>query len=193
MSSSIVFALVILCVILVSTSYYEMCCGNVVSLMWESRDIYMELVEKFGMPDILDPEIGGGAIWNVAPHKIMLFDQTTFSEPEPTVHITTPITLFAGINPQTVKVTDHGRQRRIAEMIGILPKYISYDPVAETITTRFYNVDLALYLTMLCMKITTGELNQNDARSILADSLGSPIDNTETENYINEYNAVCVF
>lgn len=193
MSSSIIFALVILCVILVSTSYYEMCCSNVVTLMWESRDVYMDLIEKFGMPDILDPEIGGGAIWNVAPHKIILFDQKTFSEPEPTVHITTPILLFAGINPQTVKVTDQGRQRRIAEMIGILPKYISYDPVAETITTRFYNVDLAFYLTMLCMKITTGELNQNDARSILADSLGSPIDIIETENYINEYNVVCGF
>lgn len=169
-----------------------MCCGNIVSLMWESRDAYIDLLEKFGMPDILDPEAGGGAIWNIAPHKIMVFDQKG-TEEKAMVHITTPVNLFAGVNPQTVKVSDQGRQRRIAEMIGILPKYISYDPVAETITTRFYNVDLAFYLTMLCMKITTGELNQQDARSILADSLGSPIDVIETENYINEYNAVCVF
>jgi hypothetical protein len=170
-----------------------MCCGNIVSLLWESQDTYIELLEKFGMPDILDPDKGGGAIWNIQPHKIMLFDQKIDTEPDTTVHITTPIKLFACINPQTVKVSEQGRERRIASIIGILPKYISYDPVAETITTRFYNAEIAFYLTMLCMKITTGELNQNDARSILADSLGSPIDTVATENYINEYHSVCVF
>lgn len=195
--TSIVFALVILCVVLICTHYYEMCCENAVSLMWESRDTYLDLLEKFGIPDIVDPDKGGGAIWNVAPHRITLFDEKTFSgvaeksqkstQGMSKIHITTPIKLFAGINPKIVKVSDQGRQRRIAEIIGILPKYISYDPVAETITTQFYNVDVAFYLTMLCMKITTGELNQNDARTLLADSLGKNKPFDVYSDYINRY------
>lgn len=164
-----------------------MCCCNIMSLMWESTDTYISLLEKFGMPDIFDLEKGGGAIWNITPHKIMLFDKPLFPEEKSNIYVTTPIKLFANANASIVKVLDHGKQKRIAEIISILPKYVSYDPVSETVTTCFYNVDLAFYLTMLCMKITTGELNSNDARNILVDSLGSPINNLEISNYIKEY------
>jgi hypothetical protein len=158
--------------------------------MWENRNSYINLIEEFGLPTAVNPEKGGGAIWNSENHKINLFDQKFGVEPEPTIHVTTPIKLFAGVNPETVKISDRGVQQRISDIISILPKYISYNPVQSTITTRFYNLPISYYLTTLCMKITTGELNTSEARTLLADTLSNNKNSyykTSSERYIKEY------
>jgi len=192
--SSLLFAITMVYVILISSIYFETCSNHLSTIRWEHKNFYASLVEKFGIPTTVDPDKGGGAIWNLDnldKHCITLFDKT--AESELTVHVTTPIKLFAGINSETVKVSDQGIQKRIAEIIGILPKFISYNAIDETITTRFYNYQIAQYLTMLCMKITTGELNQTNARSMLADTLSNfskVIDFSESHDYINEYTGV---
>lgn len=175
--------------------------------MWDSCNSYIDLAEKFGIPDTFDPAKGGGAIWNIGDQTIRLFDNiepiSISHHKTPDIQVTTPLKLFAGINPQTVKISEQGRHKRISEIIGVLPQFISYDPIAQTLTTRFYNLQIALCMTMLCMKITTGELSQTDAKCMLADTLRDSIsgkndflqrnDFDTYQNYVNEYQNLCVF
>jgi len=214
--SSLLFAIIIICCILVSFQFEQICNQHINLLMWDSCNSYIDLAEKFGIPDTFDPAKGGGAIWNIGDQTIRLFDTPTDAsknqKPEPTgfsrekiptIQITTPLKLFAGINPQTVKISEQGRHKRISEIIGVLPQFISYDPIAQTLTTRFYNLQIALCMTMLCMKITTGELSQTDAKCMLADTLRDSIsgktdflhrnDFDTYQNYVNEYQNLCVF
>jgi hypothetical protein len=205
--SSLVFAIIIICCILVSFQFEQICNQHINLLMWDSCNSYIDLAENFGIPDTFDPAKGGGAIWNIGDQTIRLFDTpidvSKNQKPEPTIQITTPLKLFAGINPQTVKISEQGRHKRISEIIGVLPQFISYDPIAQTLTTRFYNLQIALCMTMLCMKITTGELSQIDAKCMLADTLRDSIsgktdflhrnDFDTYQNYVNEYQNICVF
>lgn len=189
--SSLLFAITIVYVILIGSLYLEICTIHLSTIMWENKKFYESLVEKFGLPNVVDTDKGGGAIWNLddtGKHCVTLLDQTTSSEL--TVQCTTPIELFAGINSQMVNVSEQGVQKRIAEIIGILPKFISYNAIDKTVTTRFYNLQIAQYLTMLCMKITTGELNQTNARSMLADTLSNFSKVDHFQNYINEYTGI---
>jgi len=158
--------------------------------MWENRNSYINLIEEFGLPTAVNPEKGGGAIWNNGKYKINLFDQKYGIEPEPTIHLTTPIKLFAGVNTEMVKIGDNGVKNRINDVISILPNFISYNRIESTITTRFYNLSMSYYITTLCMKITTGELNTLDARTLLADTLSNNKNDyykTSSERYIKEY------
>jgi len=206
--TSLIFALTVVYIILISICYNELCYEHIMTLAWENRNSYINLIEKFGLPTAVNTEKGGGAIWNnvnfvgsqrsEGSAQLTLFDQKFGVEPEPTIHVTVPIKLFAGINPQKVKVSDQGIQRRIGDIIGILPKYISYDPVKETITARFYNLSIVYYIITLCMKITTSELNTADARCLLAerfsienslrnDIFKENIASYQSERYISEY------
>ncbi len=190
MQNSLLFAITIVYVILIGGAYCEISTDHLTQLEWDNRILYNAMVKKYGMPTALNPERGGGAIWNLSSQVISLFDQKFGVEPEPCVHITTPIKLFAGLNPQTVKISDQVAHKRIGEIIGILPKYISYDQVRNTITTRFFNPQIATLLTMLCMKITTGELTLPETKEELT-SFCSPKEIprlvTDADNYIHQY------
>ena len=193
MTGSMLLATIIVYIILLAILYLEICAEHLSTVMWDSRNSYMDLMEKFGLPTVINFERGGGAIWNIdfngVRQQIVLFDQKLGVEPEPCIHITTPITLFAGINPQTVKVSGQGIRRRIGDIIGILPKYISYDSVRHTVTTRFYNLQFCYFMTMLCMKVTTGELSKSNAQSklLLLSKDFSHSASNEAEAYIAEY------
>ncbi len=172
---NIIFAIIIvLCILISFLEQTILICEN----------DYIDLVEQFGMPDVFDPI--GGAIWNTDNYKITLLNLQDGDKT--TVSVTIPIKLFAGLNSRTVKISEQGKQKRIGEIIGVLPEHISYDHVAQTLTTCFDNIDTSMYVSLLCMKITTGELSQSDAKSML---------NGETnfktfDQFTYEYNGLCM-
>ena len=198
MEATLVFALTIVFVILLVHCYCEFCLEHANVLLWETRDTYIMLVKKYGLPTALNPEEGGGAVWNLDQMQLMLFDQKYGIEPEPTIHLCIPIKLFASVNSNTVKTSEHGRQKRVADILNILPQYMSYDPVKEQVMARFYSLQIAQVLIMLAMKITTGEITldniQNDdlimkySQRVTRGSIEyQPSVVTKVESYINNY------
>lgn len=159
MTDALTYALTIVFVILIAYSYYEYCFEHVGALLWENKNSYINLLSKYGMPTALNPECGGGAVWALGNKQITLFDHKYGTEQEPTIHLWTPIKLFAPVNPKTVKVSEHGRQKRIADILDLLPRFMSYDPIKKQVMARFYNLQTAQVMTMMAMKLTTGELS----------------------------------
>ena len=152
------------------------------------------LLETYGMPTILNPEKGGGAIWNIGRQRLSIFDQKYTKEVDPSIHLWTPITLFPTVNPDTVRVNEKGKQQRIADIIGLMPKYMSYDANKMQIMTRFYHLGITKILTMLAMKITTGELSLEQIKKdkILSSyvkqiSTNMPEYDTTVETKIDQY------
>jgi len=193
----LVVALTIALIILVAFAFYQTCFEHVDALLWENKKTYTTLIEKFGLPTILNPEKGGGAMWNVAGQRLNYFDRKK-SESEPGVHLWTPIKLFPAVDPANVKLLDHGRHKRISAILNILPNYLSYDPISHEIMARFYNLQVVQTLTMYAMKITTGELTSEEIQAdglILKHAMQITPGSTtydsalvqKTSNYIRQY------
>ena len=162
--TSLVYALTIVFVVLIAHAFYEYCFEHIDAILWDDKATYVALIEKYCLPTALNPEKGGGAIWNLGDRQITLFDQKIGTEPEPTIHMWTPIKLFPTVNSATVRVSEHGRQKRIANILDLMPGYLSYDPVEHRVMSRFFNLSVAQVLTMLAMKITTGEISLEEVR-----------------------------
>ena len=135
--------------------------------MWENTKTYVSLIEKYGLPTVLDHEKGGGAMWNIAHQRLNYFDKkggTNALVSDTAVHLWTPIKLFPAVNTDNVKPSAHTQHKRVSDIMDILPNFVSYDPVSHQIMTRFYSLPIAQTLTMLAMKITTEELTIDEIK-----------------------------
>lgn len=188
------FALTIVLIIIVAFAFYQKCFEHIDMLLWENTKNYVSLIEKYGLPTILDYEKGGGAIWNIDRQRLNYFDKIT----EVPIHLWSPIKLFPAVNTSNVKPSDHIRHKRVSDILDILPNFLSYDPVSNQIMARFYSLPITQTLTMLAMKITTEELTIDEIKKeglVLKYSSQVTPGTAEydvelakkTENYIQQY------
>jgi hypothetical protein len=200
--TTLIFALTIVLFIIVAFTFYQKCFEHVDALLWENTKTYVGLIEKYGLPTVLDHEKGGGAMWNISQQRLNYFDKKgtngNNSVEDPAVHLWSPIKLFPAVNTENVKPSAHIQHKRISDIMDILPNYISYDPVSHQVMARFYSLPIAQTLTMLAMKITTEELTideiKNDglllkhaSKVTPGTSEYDPVLAKKTENYIQQY------
>jgi hypothetical protein len=199
--TTLLFALTIVLFIIVAFAFYQKCFEHVDALLWDNTKTYISLIEKYGLPTILDHEKGGGAMWNFDDQRLNYFDKkgeinALFSDSS--VHLWTPIKLFPAVNVDTVKPSGHIRHKRISDILDILPHFLSYDPVSHQVMARFNSLPITQTLTMLAMKLTTEELTIDEIKSkglllthasqvTPGTSEYDPLMAKKTEHYIQQY------
>ncbi len=161
--TTLLFSLTVVLIMVVAFAFYQKCFEHVDVLLWENTKTYKLLIEKYGLPTVLDHEKGGGAVWNINRQKLNYFDKKDNIIEVP-IHLWTPIKLFPAVNTNNVKPSDHIRHKRVSDILDILPNFLSYDPVSNQIMSRFYSLPIAQTLTMLAMKITTEELTIDEIK-----------------------------
>lgn len=190
------FSLTVVLIIIVAFAFYQKCFEHVDVLLWENTKNYKLLIEKYGLPTVLDHEKGGGAIWNIDRQKLNYFDKK--GDNDVPIYLWSPIKLFPAVNTSNVKPSDHIRHKRVSDILDILPNFLSYDPVSNQIMARYYSLPIVQALTMLAMKITTEELTIDEIKKdglVLKYSSQVTPGTTEydielakkTENYIQQY------
>ena len=164
--TKLLFALTIVLIIVVAFAFYKQCFDHVDALLWENTKTYILLIEKYGLPTVLDYEKGGGAIWNINNQRLNYFDKKDYeSNSSSFIFLWSPIKLFPAVNSLHVKPSEHIRHKRISDILDILPNFLSYDPVSNQILARFRSLPIVQTLTMLAMKITTEELTIEEIKN----------------------------
>ena len=168
----------------------------VTDLNWQSDksvQLYRLLIQKIGIPDLLNKADGGNAIWNrwKDKGKIVVYDKPGYI-----LSGDIPIMLFAGF--ENTEIDPLAASEMIADITRLCWPVV-YDPYRKRLRIRATKWDDFLSRTVLAMRITTGEITASEIEKIVStivhagrsgsdkkESLNK-LDEVECEDYIYQY------